>query len=61
MDAGCLWVHHGVMTALVIVTLLLILAIAGPLFGADSRSSGAWTPSEHDQPLWTDGTLRHVH
>jgi len=50
-----------VMTALVIVTLLLILAIAGPLFGADSRSSGAWTPSEHDQPLWTDGTLRHVH
>ena len=49
------------MTALVIVTLLLILAIAGPLFGADSRSSGAWTPSEPGQPLWSDAGPHHAH
>jgi len=49
------------MTALVIVMILLVLAVAGPLLGKDSRSSGAWTPSEPGQPLWTDAGPHHAH
>ena len=49
------------MTALVIVMILLALAVAGPLLGKDSRSSGAWTPSEPGQPLWTDAGPHHAH
>jgi hypothetical protein len=41
------------MTALlIVVVLLVVLAIAGPLVGVDTRGSG-WTPSEPGQPLWT--------
>jgi hypothetical protein len=49
------------MTVLVIVMILLALAVAGPLFGKDSRSSGAWTPSEPEQPLWPDAGPYHSH
>ena len=52
------------MTALVIVMMILLalaLAIAGPLLGKDSRSSGAWTPTEPGQPLWTDAGPHHAH
>jgi len=49
------------MTAILIVLILLALAVAGPLFGKDSRSSGAWSPSEPGQPLWTDADPHHAH
>ena len=52
MDAWFAEVHSGLMTAFLIVTLLLLLAVAGPLVGTDSRARGSWTPSEPDQPLW---------
>jgi hypothetical protein len=61
MDIGYFRVHSGGMTALVIVMILLVLAVAGPLLGKDSRSSGAWTPTEPGQPLWTDAGSHHAH
>ncbi len=61
MDARYFRGHSGVMTALVIVMLLLVLAVAGPLLGKDSRSSGSWTPSEPGQPLWTDADPYQAH
>ena len=39
-------------TFLIVFLLLVVLAVAGPLFGADTRESG-WTPSEAGQKLWT--------
>jgi hypothetical protein len=46
------------MTAILILTVLLMLAVAGPLFGADTRSSGGWAPSDPNQPLWSDAGIR---
>ena len=49
------------MTALLIVLLLLVvLAVAGPLVGADTRASG-WTPSEPGEPLWTRNRIPSRH
>lgn len=42
------------MTAILILTVLLLLAIAGPFFGADSRSSNGWKESEPNEPLWSE-------
>lgn len=54
MDAGYFWDHSYPMTAIVILTVLLLLAIAGPLFGADSRSSRGWKATEPNEPLWSE-------
>lgn len=47
------------MTAILIVSFLLILAIAGPMFGADTRSSGGWAKSDPDGPLWAGAGVRN--
>lgn len=48
-----------VMTAaLLVLVLFLVLAVAGPVFGADSRRSRGWTDGEADAPLWSDGGAR---
>jgi hypothetical protein len=47
------------MTAILILSVLLLLAIAGPLFGADTRSSGGWANGEPDAPLWAGAGARN--
>lgn len=48
--------------ALLVLVLFLVLAVAGPVFGADSRRSRGWTDGEvngeADAPLWSDGGAR---
>jgi len=39
------------MTALIVLAVLLLLAVAGPLFGTDTRSSRGWAASDPNQPL----------
>jgi hypothetical protein len=46
------------MTAIVILIVLLLIAIAGPLFGADTRSSKGWSASDPDGPLWSGSGVR---
>ena len=46
------------MTAILILSLLLLLAVAGPLFGADTRTSRGWADTEPNQPLWSDAGIR---
>ncbi len=46
--------------ALILPALLLLLAVVGPAFGADSRRSHGWTDSEPDAPLWSDADVAHV-
>ncbi|MBM9465726.1 hypothetical protein [Nakamurella leprariae] len=40
------------MTLLLIVLVLAVLAVLGPLAGADSRRSGGWSSRAQDGPLW---------
>ena len=54
MDVGYFWDHPCPMTAILILTVLLLLAVAGPFFGADTRSSRGWKDSDPGQPLWLD-------
>jgi hypothetical protein len=61
MDVCFSAVHALLMTTFLIVFLLLVvLAVAGPLFGADTRASG-WTPSEAGQKLWTRTRISSRH
>jgi len=46
------------MTAILILAFLLLLAIAGPLLGADTRSSRGWARRDADEPLWSDAGIR---
>jgi len=46
------------MTAILILAFLLLIAIAGPAFGADTRSSRGWASSDPDGPLWSDTGVR---
>jgi len=46
------------MTAILILSLLLLLAIAGPWFGADTRSSRGWAASDPNEFLWSDAGAR---
>ena len=49
------------MTAtLIVLVLFLLLAVVGPVFGADSRRSGGWADSEPDAPLWSDAGVAHL-
>lgn len=45
--------------ALILLVLFLLLAVAGPLFGADSRRSGGWSDGDADSPLWSDAAVAH--
>ncbi|MET0865392.1 MAG: hypothetical protein ABWZ98_13755, partial [Nakamurella sp.] len=58
MDVGYFWVQSWCMTAILILTVLLLLAIAGPMFGADTRSSKGWSASDADGPLWSGSGVR---
>lgn len=46
--------------ALILLVLFLLLAVVGPLFGADSRRSDGWADSEPDAPLWSDASAAHL-
>ncbi len=46
------------MTLFIVFLILLALALAGPLFGTDTRATGGWMTSEPDGPLWTDAGRR---
>lgn len=45
---------EGMTAALILLVLFLLLAVAGPVFGADSRRSRGWSDGEADAPLWSD-------
>ena len=42
------------MELLVVITLFTLLAILGPLIGADSRVPGGWIPTEPGGKIWPD-------
>ncbi len=46
------------MTLFIVLLVLLALAVAGPLFGTDTRSTGGWMASDPDRPLWADAGRR---
>lgn len=46
------------MTILIVLLLLLALAVAGPLLGADTRSSSGWRAGDPNGPLWADSGRR---
>ena len=46
------------MTALIVLAVLLFLAVAGPLFGTDTRSSSGWAATDSNQPLWEGSGVR---
>ena len=53
MDVGVsLDESYPMTTALIFLALLLLLAVAGPTFGADSRRPGGWADREPESPLW---------
>lgn len=55
MDAMVFPDQAEVMTAaLILLVLFLLLAVAGPVFGADSRRSRGWSDGQADAPLWSD-------
>jgi hypothetical protein len=39
-------------TLLIVLGFFVLLAILGPMFGADSRVPGGWTPIEPGGKLW---------
>lgn len=47
-------------TALIVLALLLLLAVAGPAFGADSRRPHGWDEREPDSPLWSEAGVAHL-
>ena len=42
------------MEMLVVLGLFVVLAILGPVIGADSRVPGGWTPTEPGGKIWPD-------
>ncbi len=61
MDARFFRDESGVMTtALIVLALFVLLAVAGPLLGTDSRRPRGWTAGEPDSPLWSDAGLPHL-
>lgn len=58
MDAGYFLPDNSFMTLFIVFLILLALALAGPLFGADTRVTGGWRTSEPDRPLWTGAGRR---
>ena len=42
------------MEMLVVLGLFVVLAIFGPVIGADSRVAGGWTPTEPGGKIWPD-------
>lgn len=61
MDARFFPDHAEPMTAaLILLVLFLLLAVAGPVFGADSRRSRGWADGEPDAPLWSDTGIVHL-
>jgi hypothetical protein len=42
------------MEMLVVLGLFVVLAILGPVIGADSRVPGGWTPTEPGDKIWPD-------
>jgi hypothetical protein len=46
------------MTLLVVLLILLVVALVGPMFGADTRSAGGWSSTDADRPLWADAGRR---
>jgi hypothetical protein len=60
MDARISSDHSWFMTtALIVLALFLLLAVAGPRFGADSRRPHGWAAGEPDAPLWSDPGVAH--
>jgi len=61
MDAWFSSDHHEVMTtALIVLALFLVLAVAGPRFGADSRRPRGWAERDPETPLWSDPGVAHL-
>jgi hypothetical protein len=61
MDVMVLSDHAWSMTAaLILLVLFLLLAVVGPVLGADSRRSRGWSAGEPDSPLWSDVDVAHV-
>ena len=58
MDARYFWDHPYLMTAIIVLAVLLLIAVAGPLFGTDTRSSREWASTEPNQPLWEGAGVR---
>jgi hypothetical protein len=42
----------GMVTLLIALGFFIVIAILGPLLGADSRVPGGWTPIEPGGKLW---------
>jgi len=40
------------------MTAIIVLAVAGPLFGTDTRSSREWTRTDPNQRLWEGAGVR---
>lgn len=51
---------EGMTAALILLALFLLLAVAGPAFGADSRRSRGWSDGEADAPLWSGDGGAHL-
>lgn len=61
MDGGVFSDDAEVMTtALIVLALFLLLAVAGPRFGADSRRPHGWTERDPETALWSDPGVAHV-
>jgi p-aminobenzoyl-glutamate transporter AbgT len=46
------WRWCAMVTLLIVLGFFVLLAILGPMFGADSRVPGGWTPIEPGGKLW---------
>ncbi|HOZ57589.1 hypothetical protein [Nakamurella multipartita] len=46
--------------ALIVLALFLLLAVAGPRFGTDSRRPRGWAERDPDTALWSDPGVAHL-
>ena len=46
------------MTVIIVLAVLLLIAVAGPLLGTDTRSSRGWAATDPNQPLWEGSGVR---
>jgi hypothetical protein len=61
MDVGVSLDQSWLMTtALIVLALFLLLAVAGLWFGADTRRPGGWAEREPESPLWSDAGVAHL-
>ncbi len=61
MDGGFFGDHAEAMTAaLIVLALFLLLAVAGPRFGTDSRRPRGWAERDPDTALWSDPGVAHL-